>query len=140
MPSIMPPRGKREVLRRSWLYVPLHEQKFIDKAMGLRPDVIILDLQDGVPGAMKEAARGRVASAVASLRQIHEAVFVRLNPGDARWVDLDACIEGKVDQVLISMAEDVSEVRQIGDRLRAAYPSGPRVPEMALALESAAAR
>jgi citrate lyase subunit beta/citryl-CoA lyase len=130
------PANKRDAVRRSWLYVPLHEQKFVDKARGIDCDVVILDLQDGVPGALKDAARARLASAVALLRPTHPDIFVRLNQGAMRWADLDACIAGKADQVLVAMADDIGEVRKIGERLRAS-PVGTRVPEMALSLESA---
>lgn len=128
--------NKREAVRRSWLYVPLHEPKFVEKARGADCDVVILDLQDGVPSDRKEEARGRIAAAIAMLRPMHPDIFVRLNQGAMRWLDLEACVAGKADQVLVAMADNVDEVRRIGTRLRSS-PVGDRRPEMALSLESA---
>ena len=42
---------------RCWLFVPGHSQKMVDKALGLDVDVIIFDLEDGVPPDKKESAR-----------------------------------------------------------------------------------
>ena len=49
---------------RCWLFVPGHSQKMVDKALGLDVDVIIFDLEDGVPPDKKESARCVVAEAL----------------------------------------------------------------------------
>ena len=63
---------------RSWLFVPGHRQRMIEKAFGLSPDVVILDLEDGVPPRSKDDARGTVAAA---LGRVPEGVtpFVRVH-------------------------------------------------------------
>ena len=42
---------------RSMLYVPAHSERFLNKAHERRADAIILDLEDAVPEADKDAAR-----------------------------------------------------------------------------------
>ncbi|MDE2890577.1 MAG: CoA ester lyase [Gemmatimonadota bacterium] len=51
---------------RSWLFVPGHRQRMIDKAFGLSSDIVIFDLEDGVPSADKDDARRMVAAALCS--------------------------------------------------------------------------
>ena len=44
-------------LKRSWMFVPGHRQKMIDKALGLNTDAIMLDIEDGVAPSEKDTAR-----------------------------------------------------------------------------------
>ena len=44
-------------MMRSWLFVPGHRQRMIDKALGLEPDAVIFDLEDGVPPDAVDTAR-----------------------------------------------------------------------------------
>ena len=44
-------------LKRSWMFVPGHRQKMIDKALGLQADAIMLDIEDGVAPNEKDTAR-----------------------------------------------------------------------------------
>ena len=41
-------------LIRSWMFVPGHRQKMIDKALGLNTDAIMLDIEDGVAPSEKD--------------------------------------------------------------------------------------
>ncbi|EPS44776.1 hypothetical protein H072_1231 [Dactylellina haptotyla CBS 200.50] len=51
---------KGQPLRRSFLYVPAHNQRFIDKALTSSADCIVLDLEDGVAQSEKELARKNI--------------------------------------------------------------------------------
>ena len=44
-------------IMRSWMFVPGHQQRMIDKAYGLKLDVVMFDLEDGVPPGEKDTAR-----------------------------------------------------------------------------------
>lgn len=57
----------KERLRRSRLYLPGNEPKFFINASLHRPDAIILDLEDSVAPAEKEAARYLVRNALRSV-------------------------------------------------------------------------
>src|SRR5258708_144663 len=52
-------------LRRSCLVVPASSTKMLAKAAGLDADEVVIDLEDGVAVAEKEAARANLASASA---------------------------------------------------------------------------
>src|SRR5262245_33236741 len=54
-------------LIRSWMFVPGDRQKMIDKSFGLSVDAILMDIEDGVAPAAKDAARKQIA---ASLDQV----------------------------------------------------------------------
>ncbi len=45
-------------LLRSWMFVPGHRQRMIDKAMGLSVDAIMLDIEDGV-ALVRKSPRAR---------------------------------------------------------------------------------
>jgi len=51
---------------RSWLFVPAHKHAMIEKARSLGVDALILDLEDGVPGAHKAEARLNVTRVLAT--------------------------------------------------------------------------
>ncbi len=44
-------------LKRSWMFVPGHRQKMIDKALEINADAIMLDIEDGVAPNEKDTAQ-----------------------------------------------------------------------------------
>jgi citrate lyase subunit beta / citryl-CoA lyase len=96
--------------RRTALYVPASNGRALEKARTLDADVVILDLEDAVPGEDKVRAR---ATAVAMLKDFapREAV-VRVNASGTPWHDEDmaAMATARPDAILlpkISATEDV---------------------------------
>ncbi len=51
-------------LIRSWMFVPGHRQKMIDKALGLNADAIMLDIEDGVAPNEKDSARKNIGESL----------------------------------------------------------------------------
>lgn len=80
---------------RSMLFVPGHRPELAAKAPRRGPDVVVLDLEDAVPAASKEAARATVAEAAAALTG-QVPVCVRVNPPGTPWFagDVDALPAG----------------------------------------------
>ena len=76
------------VPKRSWMFVPGNNPRYLSKASQSLADVVLLDLEDGVPPAEKEAARGKVADALA-LPEFRPQRFVRLNAASTAWFDDD---------------------------------------------------
>ena len=67
-------------LKRSWMFVPGHRQRMIDKALELNADVIMLDLEDGVAPAEKDTARRLISEALGREQaQGSPLRFVRIN-------------------------------------------------------------
>jgi citrate lyase beta subunit len=77
-------------LKRSWMFVPGHRQKMIDKALGLDADAIMLDIEDGVAPNEKDTARQLIAEALGHEKAPHSpARFVRITPSATRaWTPI----------------------------------------------------
>ena len=65
-------------LKRSWMFVPGHRQKMIDKSLGLSVDAIMLDIEDGVAPAEKDTARQLIAE---SLDRVHKSQAISPSAG-----------------------------------------------------------
>ena len=123
-------------LLRSWMFVPGHRQKMIDKALGLNVDAIMLDIEDGVAPAEKESARTQIA---ASLDQVHATEGSGPRRGPARYVrvnavghermraDVAAVVRPGLEGLLLPKVETPDQVRLVADIL------DRREPEMKLA-------
>ena len=75
-------------IMRSWMFVPGHQQRMIDKAYGLKLDVAMFDLEDGVPPGEKDTARTMMPETLARpssglLR------FVRIHPAGTEAIEAD---------------------------------------------------
>jgi citrate lyase beta subunit len=105
--------------RRSALYMPGSNPRALEKARALPADVLILDLEDAVAPAEKEAARGRVAAAVKARGFGPREVVVRINGLDTPWgaADLAAIAEAGPDAVLAPKVEGADLIAEVDARL-----------------------
>jgi citrate lyase subunit beta/citryl-CoA lyase len=103
---------------RSLLYVPASSDRFLAKAHERGADAIILDLEDAVAPAQKEAARARLGEAVAMVRRGGAAVFVRINSEPERIrLDAEAACRAGADGVMAPKSRDPAAVAALGDFL-----------------------
>ena len=95
---------------RSYLYVPGNRPERFDKACAAGADAVIVDLEDAVPPAEKDAAR----KAVSAWLSADKTVLVRVNAAGSEWFerDLAACDVPGVTGVVLPKAEIV-EARAI---------------------------
>ena len=103
-------------LKRSWMFVPGHRQKMIDKALGLDADAIMLDIEDGVAPNEKDTARQLIAEALGHEKAPHSpARFVRINAiGHARMdADLEAVVRPGLEGLVCPKVETAEEVRKV---------------------------
>lgn len=125
------------MLPRSYLFVPGHRPERFDKALAAGADAVILDLEDAVPPAGKDAAReavtrwlsGREASA-------SPQILVRINASGTpqHAADVTACRHG-VHGVVLPKSERESDLA----RLARALPGVALLPLVETALGFAAA-
>jgi citrate lyase subunit beta / citryl-CoA lyase len=124
---------------RSALFVPAHREGWVEKAVAAGPDALILDLEDAVPDAEKDAARARIGEAVAFLRATPVAVTVRVNAETP--ADLDACVLEGVSALVVPKVGSVEQVKRlavaVGER-EAARSLPPRGIGLIVTLETAA--
>lgn len=98
---------------RSCMFVPGHKAGWIDKSMGSEADAVILDLEDSVPAAEKEAARQTSADRVAALAAAGRRPYVRVNKSAHlySYEDLMAVVRPGLEGIVLSMPfgpEDVA--------------------------------
>jgi citrate lyase subunit beta/citryl-CoA lyase len=105
---------------RSLLYVPASSERFLAKAHERGADAIILDLEDAVAPAQKEAARERLGGAVAMTRRGGAVIFVRINSEPHRVrLDAEAACRAGADGLLVSKARDAGAIAALADFLGA---------------------
>lgn len=128
---------------RSWMFVPGHIQKMIDKAAGLPVDSIMLDIEDGVLPAAKPEARERIHRALSGERpQGTPRRYVRINSIEHPDLkeDLAAAVTQHCDGIVIPKVEEAAQIREIGamvEALEAARHIAPGRIEFLVAVESA---
>jgi citrate lyase subunit beta / citryl-CoA lyase len=103
---------------RSLLYVPVSSERFLAKAHERDADAIILDLEDAVVPAQKDAARARLGEAVAMARRGGAVIFVRINSEPARIrLDAEAACRAGADGLLVPKAREARAIAALADFL-----------------------
>lgn len=102
----------------SWLFVPGAAQRFMEKLRVAKPDVAVLDLEDGLTQAERPEARKRVALALSRSTSVTTPVAVRTNAvGTSDFTaDLDALGPALFALVLPKVASG-AEVEEVGEAL-----------------------
>lgn len=111
----------KDRLRRSRLYLPGNEPKFFINAGLHSPDGIILDLEDSVAPAEKDAARLLVRNALRSVDFYSAERMVRINQIPMGLNDLKHIVPHFVNVILIpkcESSEQVVEVEQEVNRIK----------------------
>ena len=101
---------------RSWLFVPGHKNRMVEKSLGLNVDSIILDIEDGVPPEEKQNARKLISNALQTPRNSNTpSRFVRINAiGHERMEkDLETILIPGLDGLVLPKVESVEEVENV---------------------------
>ena len=101
-------------LFRSLLFAPGNHPRKVEKCLGLDADVVILDLEDAVAVAEKEATRSVVVDALAN-RPHRARGYVRVNAVDTPfcWGDLQTVVTPGVDGIVLPKLESASDLRTV---------------------------
>src|SRR5882672_927884 len=103
---------------RSLLYVPVSSERFLTKAHERGADAIILDLEDAVAPARKDAARARLGEAVALAGRGGATIFVRINSEPERIrLDADAACRAGAAGLLVPKAREPRAIAALADFL-----------------------
>ncbi len=101
---------------RSLLFIPVHIDKFVDKAHTRGADAYILDLEDSVPLAEKAAARGKVVSAAKKVSCDGAAALVRINlDWSLAQEDIAASVCPEVSTLVIPKVEHADQIIRIAE-------------------------
>ncbi len=107
----------RDRFRRSRLYLPGSQPKLFVNAGLHGPDAVILDLEDAVSHAEKDAARCIVRNALRVVDFGDAELMVRINQGKMGLEDLAWLIPHGVQLILIPKVEDPEQVRVVDARI-----------------------
>jgi citrate lyase subunit beta/citryl-CoA lyase len=108
----------RERMRRSRLYLPGNEPKFMLNAGVHKPDGIILDLEDSVHPGEKDAARVMVRNGLRQVDFMGAERMVRINQGELGLEDLDFVIPHNVHVILIPKCESAELVMAVDEKIQ----------------------
>lgn len=104
---------------RSFLYVPGDAEDKLARALTRGADALILDLEDAVPAAGKDAARDAVARWLSEQPADGPTqLWVRANPGDERESDV-AALAGlpALTGLVLAKTESADDVQAVADQL-----------------------
>src|SRR5215204_4533035 len=101
---------------RSLLYVPTTAERFVAKAHTRGADVVILDLEDSIAPAEKQAARDALPHAAATVVQGGAEVCVRINrPLDMAVRDIEAAVIPAVGALMLPKIMGPEHVRLLSE-------------------------
>ncbi len=106
------PASHKDRLRRSRLYLPGNEPKYFINAALHAPDAVILDLEDSVHFAEKDAARLLVRNALRAVDFGAAERMVRINQLPLGMKDLEEIVPQSPDLVLIPKVENAGQVEE----------------------------
>jgi len=106
------PSNIDSLVRRSMLIFPVNVQRFVDKAHLRGADCVIMDLEDSVPEAEKEAARSLIKASIPVVGKGRGDVAVRINrPIHQATLDLEASVWPGLTCVALPKVESAEEIR-----------------------------
>jgi citrate lyase subunit beta/citryl-CoA lyase len=113
----LPPPSAKDRLRRSRLYIPGNEPKFMTNAGLYGADGVILDLEDSVHPGAKDAARLLVRNTLRCISLGEGERMVRINQLPLGLADLEAVVPERPDLILIPKVESPGQVKEVDDAI-----------------------
>lgn len=100
---------------RSLLFVPGNKESMLTKALGLKPDAIVPDMEDSVPIAEKAAARNTIAVLLPQLAATGVPVIPRVNSLETPFVDDDlaAAVSPHVFAISIGKVKSAADIAAV---------------------------
>ncbi len=105
---------------RNPLFAPADSARKVGKALASPADAVILDLEDSVAPAAKDAARKTVAEVLATAAD-RPGMVVRINPNDTDWYlhDLSAVVPGRPAAILLPKCAGPADLQALDHHLEA---------------------
>lgn len=101
---------------RSLLFLPAHNDKFVEKAHTRGADAYILDLEDSVPSELKDTVRKKVKAAALTVSQSGADALVRINsPLRLGIRDLEYAVCESVTAIVLPKVSSAAQVNLLAD-------------------------
>lgn len=109
----------KEPLMRTFLFVPGHIDRMIEKSINVDTDCIAFCLEDAVPYSKKEEARQKVKKILDEGSFEDKSVFVRINSMDTglTLLDVNAVVSNKLDGFVYPMANTADDIKNFSAQL-----------------------
>lgn len=106
-------------LIRSWLFVPGDSPGKLEKCWTVGADAVVVDLEDAVGPANKEAARQIAAEVLAAADRRGTTAFIRLGAsfGEQAIADIEATLRARPDGYVLPKVEDAAQIVTIARAL-----------------------
>jgi len=118
---------RKNELLRSWMFVPGNRQRMIEKSLGVAVDAVIMNIEDGVAPAEKDAARKQIAACLDQVatrlkteKQLRTpARFVRINAvGHERSRDdLGSVVRQGLEGLVVPKVETPEQIKTVEETL-----------------------
>ncbi|MBZ5500701.1 MAG: CoA ester lyase [Acidobacteriia bacterium] len=118
---------QKNVLLRSWMFVPGNRQRMLEKSLGTAVDAVMMDIEDGVAPAEKDTARQQIAACLdqvaarikAEGKVRTPARFVRINAvGHERMRDdLALVLRPGLEGLVLPKLENPSQIKTVEEIL-----------------------
>ncbi|MGB2710223.1 MAG: CoA ester lyase, partial [Conexibacter sp.] len=116
--------------RRACLVVPGSAPEKLAKAASRNADEVVIDLEDAVTPAAKDAARAAVVAALSELDWNGVTVSVRVNAPGSPWCDADVAAlgaaPGPLRSIVLPKVESADDVTSLARALEQAAPASDR--------------
>ena len=99
--------------RNSYIIMPVNVERFIEKAVSMKADAVILDLEDAVAYEDKDDAR---SVAVSNVRRVavNKKVYVRINNTvEFRKKDIEGCLCEELTGIVLPKAETGENLEEV---------------------------
>ena len=106
---------------RSLLFVPGNKPNMLAKALGLKPDAYVPDMEDSVPAMEKANARATIVEHLPKLAASGVPVIPRVNALETEWIeeDLAAVVGPHVYAVSVGKVRTAGDVSAVSQRIGA---------------------
>jgi citrate lyase subunit beta/citryl-CoA lyase len=115
--TALPPPSAKDRLRVTRLYLPGSEPKYFVNAALYGPDAVIIDLEDSVHSAEKDAARIMARNALRAVDFGAAERMVRINQLPLGLEDMEEVVPEAPDVLLLAKVEDARQVVEIDGRV-----------------------
>ncbi|MDA9096019.1 CoA ester lyase [Porticoccaceae bacterium] len=114
-------------LLRSFLFVPALKTQYVAKAIALKPDVAVVDLEASVPEHQKEQALNTLPESIAAFKAAKQRVYVRVNR--ERLQDYTVAVMEGANGIIFPCAETEAQITRAIDLIADSAISAGRKPE-----------